>query len=170
MPRSRLFAFKWTGHSETGTKGPRKLVETGTKGPRILVLWLLLILGVVVAVAGAVGLWSALDMTFRGIPTTAKVLGHEHRGSGRNDLSTYAQVEITSSGGRTFRTEVFDQFGVADWVDGGTVNLICMKLPPDNPQCQLDSARDRWLMPVVLLVAGLAVVWWWWFWWRRQNT
>jgi hypothetical protein len=158
MPRSRLFAFKWTSHSETLTKRPRSLV-----------LWLLLILGVVVAVAGAVGLWNALDATFRGIPTTARVIEHEHRGGAR--LSTYAQVEITSPGGRTFRTEVFDQLGVADWVDGGTVNLICVKLPPDNPHCQLASARDRWLMPVVLLVAGLAVVWWWWFWWRRRlNT
>jgi hypothetical protein len=156
MPRSRLFAFKGTSHSETGVKSPTNLVS-----------WLLLILGAVVALAGAIGLWNAADATFRGTPATARVIAHEHRGSGRNNASVYSQVEITTPGGRTFRTEVFDQFGVADWVDGGTVNLICVKLPPDNPQCQLDSARDRWLMPVVLMMGGLAVVGWW---WRRQNA
>src|SRR5215469_16668345 len=98
-------SVKWTSHS-----------ETGTKGPRILVFWLVLVLAATVAVAGAVGLWNAVDVTLRGIPTTARVIEHEHRAS--RSASIYAQVEITGPGGRAFRTEVFDQFGVADWVDG----------------------------------------------------
>jgi len=150
------FVFKWTSHSGTGSKSPHRLV-----------LWLLLILGVVVAVAGAIGLWIVSDVTLRGTPITARVIEH-HRAAGSGRIaSTVAQVEVAVPSGSAFRKEVEDQFGVVDWVYGGTVNLVCAKLATGHPSCGVDSLLDLWLQPVVFLVVGLALVWWWWFWWRR---
>ena len=154
------FVFKWTSHSETGTKSPRGLVW-----------WLLLILGVVVAVAGAIGLWIVLDVTLHGIPTTARVIEHHPAAGGGRMASIVAQVEVAVPSGPAFHKEVEDQFGVVDWVDGGTVNLVCAKLATGHPICGVDSVLDLWLQPVVFLVVGLALVWWWWSWWRRRlNT
>lgn len=139
---------------------PKK--DAGTQSIRSPVSWLVLILGAAIAVLGVIGLWTELGVTVRGIPTTARILEHEHRGSAHNDLSTYAQVEVAVPSGRPFRTEVFDQFGVADWVDGGTVDLICVRLATEPPYCGLDSVLDRWLVHATFLVVGLGVVWWGW--------
>ena len=134
-----------------------------TRGP---VSWLVLIAGVAVAMIGAIGLCGELDVTFRGILTTAKVIEHHHAaGSGRM-ASIVAQVEVAVPSGRAFRTEVEDQFVAAEWLDGGTVNVICAKLATDHPHCEMDSMLDRWLTPAVFLVVGLGVVWW--SRWRRR--
>lgn len=135
--------------------------DTRTLSARGPASWMVvLIAGAAVAMIGAVGLWAELVMTFRGIPTTAKVIEHHHAAGSSRMASIVAQVEVAGPSGRAFRTEVDDQFPVAEWVDGGTVNVICAKLATDYPHCQLDSMLDRWLTPVAFLVVGFGLVWW----------
>jgi hypothetical protein len=141
--------------------------DMASSGLRTVVPWLLLVLGAVLAVGGASGVWSAADLTLRGTSNTAKVIAHERSNAGRNNLSVYAQVEVTAPGGQAVRTEVFDQFGAEDWIDGGTVVVRCKELAAGALQCGPDSLKDRWLMPVVFLVAGSGILWWG---WRRRRT
>ena len=128
--------------------------------------WALLVLGLALAVLGAIGLWGALVVTLHGVPAAARVIEHHaHAGSSRM-ASTAAQVEVSVPGGRTFRTEVDDALGIGPWIDGGTVNVVCTKLATDDPRCELDSMLDRWSMPLALVGVGLGAIWWWWL--RRK--
>jgi hypothetical protein len=123
--------------------------------------WFVLVVGLTFAVPGAISLWTALDVSLRGVPTTAKVIEHHGEGGGRG-ASIAAKVEVTSADMKALRTEVHDDLGLAEWVDGGTMNLMCTKLVSGHPYCELDSWLDRWVLPMGFFVIGAAAVWWWW--------
>jgi hypothetical protein len=133
----------------------RQDTRTPSTGGQV-VSWIALIAGVAVAVVGAIGLWTELGVTLHGIQTTAKVIEHHHATASGRMASIVAQVEVAVPNRRAFRAEVEDQFAVAEWVDGGTVNVICTKLA----HCEMDSMLDRWLTPALFLVVGLGVVRW----------
>jgi hypothetical protein len=118
--------------------------------------WLILFIGGAFLLVGGVGLWGALDFSFRSVPATGRVI--EHHTTGSRSASVIAQVEVTVAGARPFRTEVEDSLGAGTWVDGGTVTLVCTKVGRDYPNCMVDSLLDLWLWPLVFFGIGAIVV------------
>ena len=127
-------------------------------GARKMPSWLLIVVGAIFAVLGAIGLWGAFDVSLNGVPATGKIVEH-HTASARS-MTVYAQVDVALPGGRALRTEVEDTFGRASWVDGETVSLVCAKLRSGAPHCEFDSALDGSLLPLVFSVIGLGAMWW----------
>ncbi|HEX9275780.1 MAG TPA: hypothetical protein VGA51_05180 [Casimicrobiaceae bacterium] len=147
--------------SNARTEGPRIAVESqrATQGTRSLSSWLLPLVGVVCAVFGAIGIWGPFDVTLNGVATTAKVI--EHHATSSRSASIVAQVEVAVPNARGFKTEIYDGLGMGMWEDGGTVNVMCTKLRGSYLNCELDSAWDRWLMPLALFAIGVASLWAW---------
>ncbi len=123
---------------------------------RKLTAGLLILLGVALTCLGGVGLLDAADTTLHGVTGIAKVI--EYHAAASRSMTVLAQVEITVPSGRPLRTQLEDTFGAGEWSEGGTVNVVCTGVNTGNVRCSLDSLKDRWLLPVVLLVVGLAVI------------
>ena len=119
--------------------------------------WLFLLVGAIFALLGAIELWTAADATLHAVPATAKVIATQG-GIGRTK-SVHAQVEVSVPGQRAFRTEVEDALGLGTWVEGGTIDVVCTKLSTGSLHCELDSALDRWLFPVLLFSVGCGALW-----------
>ena len=130
--------------------------QTSASSARRWPSWLILFIGGAFLLVGGVGLWGALDFSFRSVPATGKVI--EHHTTGSRSASVVAQVEVTVAGARPFRTEVEDSLGAGTWVDGGTVTLACTKVGRDYPNCMVDSLLDLWLWPLVFFGIGVIVV------------
>lgn len=122
--------------------------------------WTLVVAGAVLALFGAIGLWRACDAALHSVAITARVL--EHHATSARSRSIVAEVEIDLADGRPSRVEIYDGLGMGTWEDAGTVQLSCMNLRSNDPQCELDSVLDRWLVPVMLFVIGTTAIWWWW--------
>jgi hypothetical protein len=147
--------IRWTTSRTPGTGNPRA--------------WLPLVLAVPLILWGASGLWIVSDATFHGTPIAARVIEHHAAAGSSRMASVVARVEIGTARGDSFRKELEDQFGVMDWVDGGTVRVRCVDLEGGDPRCGLDSMLDLWLQPAVLLLLGLGLGLWWWRLWSRQR-
>ena len=119
--------------------------------------WLFLLVGAIFAALGATSLWTGVDATLHSVPATAKVLATAG-GIGRTK-SVHAQVEVTAPGRKAFRTEVEDALGIGTWTEGGMVSVVCTRLQTGSPHCELDSALDRWLFPVLIFAAGCDALW-----------
>jgi hypothetical protein len=117
----------------------------------------MLLVGAVFALLGALMLWTAIESALHAVPATAKVIATEG-GIGRK-RSVHAQVEVTVPGQKAFRTEVEDVLGLGKWVEGGTIEVVCAKLPTGPQHCELDSALDRWLFPVIVFAVGCGALW-----------
>ena len=118
--------------------------------------WCFIVLGVALAWLGAAGLWDAMEETLHGVPGVAKVIEY-HAAASRN-MTVLAQVEVTVPSERPFRIQLQDTFGAGSWSEGGTVNVVCNGLHTGAVHCSLDSAMDRWLLPIVLFVVGLGAI------------
>jgi hypothetical protein len=55
-----------------------------------------------------------------------------------------------------FRTMLEDRFGLIPWAENLEVPLICTR----TGQCEIDSARDRWLLPAAYLLIGGGLLSW----------
>ncbi|HUH93871.1 MAG TPA: hypothetical protein VL742_12145 [Casimicrobiaceae bacterium] len=119
--------------------------------------WLLFLIGAIFALLAAVNLWTAVDTTLHAVPATAKVLSTQG-GIGRTK-PVHAQVEVAFPGERVFRTEVEDSLGLGTWAEGGSIALVCMKRASRSPHCELDSALDRWLFPLLFFAVGCEAIW-----------
>jgi hypothetical protein len=119
--------------------------------------WLMLLVGAIFALLGALMLWTAVDATLHAVPATAKVISTEG-GIGRK-RSVHAQVEVSIPGRKAARTEVEDALGIGSWTEGGTIDVVCTKLATGSPHCELDSLIDRWLFPVVIFAVGAGALW-----------
>jgi len=119
--------------------------------------WVMLLVGAIFAVLGAIEPWTAADAALHARPATGKVIATEG-GIGRQH-SVHAQVEVSMPGHKTFRTEVEDALGLGSWTEGGTVSLVCTMPATRSPHCDLDSALDRWLFPLVFFAIGCGAVW-----------
>ncbi len=125
--------------------------------PRQARSWMLILVGAIFAVLGAIELWTATNVTLHAVPATARVIATQG-GIGRTK-SVHAQVEVAIPGQRAFHTEIEDALGLGSWVEGGTVDVVCTKLPSGSPHCELDSALDRWPFPVFILAVGFGALW-----------
>jgi hypothetical protein len=130
--------------------------QAQARGPQAR-YWLMLFVGAIFAVLGALMLWSAVESALHAVPATAKVIATEV-GIGRK-RSVHAQVEVTVPGQKGFRTEIEDALGPGTWVEGGTIEVVCAKLPTGSQHCELDSALDRWLFPVIIFAVGCGAIW-----------
>ena len=119
--------------------------------------WLLLLVGAIFALLAAVNLWTAVNTSLHAVPATARVLSTEG-GMGRKK-SVHAQVEIALPGEKAFRTEVEDALGLGSWTEGGTMEVVCVKRAGRSPHCELDSALDRWLFPLLFFAVGCGAIW-----------
>ncbi len=119
---------------------------------------LLFILGVALAAYGAFGTWGALDAARHGVPASGKIV--EYHGTSARSRSIVAQVDVTVPGGRPFRAEVYDAFGLGTWSDGGSIDLLCSKASAAYTECGVASPLDRWLLPVAFLLLGLVMIGW----------
>ena len=119
--------------------------------------WLMLLVGAVFAVLGAIMMWTAASTTFRSVPATARVI--ETQGGIGRTKSVHAQVEVSVPGQKAFRTEVEDALGLGSWEVGSTVNVVCINVASGSPYCAVDSLLDRWLFPVVIFLIGAGALW-----------
>jgi hypothetical protein len=119
--------------------------------------WLLLLIGAIFALLSAINLWTAADTMLHAVPATAKVIATDG-GIGRKHSVT-AQVEVALPGEKAVRTEVEDSLGLGKWTEGGTIDLVCTRRDGRSPHCELDSALDRWLLPVVFFAIGCGAIW-----------
>jgi hypothetical protein len=119
--------------------------------------WMMLLVGGVFALLGAIALWTAADTALHAWPATAKVIATEGGIGGKHTV--HAQVDVSMPGKKTFRTEVEDTLGLGSWTEGGTVNLVCTTPAMRSPHCDLDSALDRWLFPSIFFALGAGAVW-----------
>jgi hypothetical protein len=117
----------------------------------------MLLVGAIFALLGALMLWTAIESALHAVPATAKVIATEG-GIGRKH-SVHAQVEVNVPGQKAFRTEIEDVLGLGKWVEGGTIEVVCAKLPTGSQHCELDSALDRWLFPVIFFAVGCGALW-----------
>jgi hypothetical protein len=119
--------------------------------------WLFLLVGAIFAVLAAINLWTAAETMLHAVPTTAKVIATDG-GIGRKKSVT-AQVEVALPGEKAVRTEVEDPLGLGTWTEGGTIELVCTRRAGRSPHCELDSALDRWLLPVLFFAIGCGAIW-----------
>jgi len=119
--------------------------------------WLFLLVGAIFALLGAIELWTAVDATLHSVPATAKVIATQG-GIGRTK-SVHAQVEVAVPGQKAVRAEVEDALGIGSWSEGDTIDVVCTRLTSTSPHCELDSALDRWLFPVLIFAVGCGAFW-----------
>jgi hypothetical protein len=117
---------------------------------------LVIVLGVALTWLGAGGLWDAVEETLHGVPGIANVI--EYHAAASRSMTVLAQVEVTVPGERPFRTQLQDTFGAGSWSEGGTVRVVCTGVHTGVMHCNLDSAMDRWLLPILLFVVGLGAI------------
>lgn len=119
--------------------------------------WVVMLVGAIFVLLSAIELWTALDATLHAVPATARVIRTEG-GIGRTK-SVHAQVEVAIPGRGAFRTEIEDSLGLGSWVEGGTVAVVCTEPRTGSPHCDLGSALDRWLLPVLFFAVGAGALW-----------
>jgi hypothetical protein len=127
-------------------------------GMRTLIGWLIIILAVVFVVVAGTNLWAEFHLTLTGVSATGRVVEfHPDPGcNGGRCASREAQVEVSGLAASRFRTMVQDRFGLISWEENLEIPLICTPVG----QCVIDSARDRWLLPVVYLLIGGGLLFW----------
>lgn len=119
--------------------------------------WLLLLIGAVFALLAGVNLWTAADTSLHAVPATARVMSTE--GGIGKIKSVHAQVEVALAGEKAFRTEVEDTLGLGTWAEGATIDVVCVQRASRSPHCELDSALDRWLFPLLFFAVGCGAIW-----------
>lgn len=129
-----------------------------SKQRSLIVVWLMLLLGSLIVVEGAVSVWVAMKVAW-GESATGKVIEFHHSGSGSHSASIVGQVDVVMPGGATFRDEVDDAMGSQDWIVGGNVALRCTHFYADHWSCSADSGFSRFLFPLFFLSIGVGIVW-----------
>ena len=119
--------------------------------------WLLLLVGAIFALLAAVNLWAAFDTSLHAVPATAKVISTA--GGIGKIKSVHAQVEVALPGEKASRIEVEDTLGLGTWTEGGTIDVVCVRRASRSPHCELDSALDRWLFPLIFFAVGCGAIW-----------
>jgi len=130
------------------------LAKPGTRPARS---WVMLLVGCVFAVLSAIQLWASIDTTLHGVATSAKVISTEGGIGGKH--SVHAKIEVMGPDRKLRHTEVDDSLGLGKWVEGGTIGVVCTRLATRSPHCDLDSALDRWLLPVLFFALGCGAIW-----------
>ena len=125
--------------------------------PSPFFVWLILLLGLLVAAAGIAGIWVAGKFAF-GQYATGKVVEFHHAGS--HSASIVGQVEVAVPDGASFRTEVDDAMGSQDWEVGADVSLRCTHFSSEEWSCSADSGIWRFVFPLLFLGAGAGMAWW----------
>ena len=125
--------------------------------PSPFFVWMIFLLGLLVAGLGVVSMWVAGKFAF-GQSATGKVVEFHHTGS--HNASIVGQVEVVLPGVAAFRDDVDDALGSQDWTVGANVSLRCTHFFSDDWSCAADSGIWRFSFPLLFLGAGAGMTWW----------
>jgi len=122
----------------------------------LVVAWLVLLLGAMLATLGAVELQREIQLSAKGVHARGMLIDFElprWRVPG-----ALADLDLEVVRDPPIRVHVKSASLERDWHKGEALALICESLSPQAPVCRLDGFADRWLECVLLLIVGLPAV------------